>query len=72
MGKTRNHKKLVKGKKRIGRTRKGGYWLYTSDTDKESNFAKLFTFPSALTHLFKNPATRGLAPLGIHFAPLKS
>ena len=44
MGKTRNHKKLVKGKKKTGRTRKGGYWLYPSDTDKESNIAKLFTF----------------------------
>ena len=44
MGKTRNHKKLVKGKKGTGRTRKGGYWLYPSETDKESNFGKLFTF----------------------------
>ena len=39
MGKTRNHKKkIVKGKKKTGRTRKGGYWLYPSDTDKESSF----------------------------------
>ena len=45
MGKTRNYKnKLVKGKKKTGRTRKGGYWLYPSETDKESNIAKLFTF----------------------------
>ena len=45
MGKTRNHKKkIVKGKKKIGRTRKGGYWLYPTEDDKESNFGKLFTF----------------------------
>lgn len=45
MGKTRNYKnKLVKGKKKSGRTRKGGYWLYPSETDKESNLVKLFSF----------------------------
>lgn len=54
MRNTRNQKK--KGIKARGRrTRKGGYWLYPSETDTESNFSKLFSFGKKETPVVAQP-----------------
>lgn len=45
MRKTRNYKKSRSAnRRRTRRTRRGGYWLYPSETDNESSFSKLFSF----------------------------
>jgi hypothetical protein len=54
MRNTRNQKK--KGIKARGRrTRKGGYWLYPSETDNESNFSKLLGFGKKATPVVTEP-----------------
>ena len=54
MRNTRNQKK--KGIKARGRrTRKGGYWLYPSESDKESSFSKLFSFGKKQTSVVAEP-----------------
>ena len=54
MRNTRNQKK--KGIKARGRrTRKGGYWLYPSETDTESNFSKLLGFGKKTTPVVTEP-----------------